>query len=422
MIEAARLLRSMGSRYIRSLRSQYWDEQTRNRLTEVRLAGTLDAAMKIPFYSRRYGRRFSIDDFRSLPIIRRSEILELNTSVRSLYPSKTQFAADRSSGSTGMPAEFLFDASHQAGRFAARTRYLTQNGWSPFKRTAWIIPLPENTPDGRLMRKRKLLGSRFLSVFAPVERQVEWLLSFDPHFVYSLPSNLELLADAFDASGRHLPSLRRVFSGGEVLEDTHRRKVRSAWGVDISDNYGSTEGFCAWECPHRSLHINSEHMLIEILDENGAPPESGNTGQIVVTTLENYFMPLIRYAIGDYGIRSGSTACPCGRTLPLLDKVLGRSINMFRQAGNRIISPWEIVVRLKYLPGLSQFQIIQKSLSRFVFRVRLAFPLTDENRSAVSAIFTDILGDQTEIDFEQVDEIPRAASGKFMTAVSEVSM
>jgi hypothetical protein len=123
------------------------------------------------------------------------------------------------------------------------------------------------------------------------------------------------LMDALQQTGVRLRSLQRIFTGSEVLDDHVRIRARSLLGVDISDNYGSTEAFIAWQCPSAKYHINSEHVFMEIVDEQGAPTPAGEMGRVLVTTLQNNLMPLVRYEIGDYAV-AGVEQCRCGRTPP----------------------------------------------------------------------------------------------------------
>ena len=85
----------------------------------------------------------------------------------------------------------------------------------------------------------------------------------------------------------------------------------------------TTEGFIAWQCPMGKYHINAEHMMVDIVDEADRKVHPGEMGRVVVTTLENHLMPLVRYEVGDYAIAS-TKACVCGRTLPTIDRVIGR--------------------------------------------------------------------------------------------------
>ena len=419
MAEAVPLLRSC-THYLRMLRSQYWGRERLRLYQRDRLQKTLEAAAAIPFYGSQFRATPDAESLNRLPLLQRSQIPELNRSVRSFYPANQHFASDRSSGSTGMPVEFLFDASHQHSRFAARIRYLRANGWSPLSRNAWIIYLPEDTPDGQLIRSRLLANTYFLSAFTDVSEQVRWLRWLDPYYVYTLPSNLEALVDAFEARGVRLSSLRGVFCGGEVLDDVIRARTRNVLGVAAVDNYGSTEAFLAWQCPQGSYHVNAEHVLLEVVDDEGRPVKSGHIGKVLLTTLHNYCMPLVRYEIGDYAVPVDGS-CPCGRTLPLLGRVVGRSVNLFRLEDGRRVSPWALVVRLKHCDQLRQFQIVQRTCSRYLLRFVAESGLGPEQETTLRRDFGAILGDAVEVTFERVSSIPRSPTGKFMTALSEVA-
>src|SRR6266849_2328729 len=120
----------VANRYRELKRSQYWSEQELASYTKAHLDETLRAAVKTRFYAGRFGDAPRAEDFTNLPILRRSEVRALNDSVLSLYPRGSRFSSDSSSGSTGMPAEFLFDASHQLGRFAVLIRFFS----TPFPR------------------------------------------------------------------------------------------------------------------------------------------------------------------------------------------------------------------------------------------------------------------------------------------------
>ncbi len=412
------LLRSIPC-YLKLRRTQYRHPEAIERLRQKKIERTLTAGLRIPFYRKRWKEGVQPADIPDLPITKREDISELNESVRSLYPEGTGFLVDRSSGSTGMPVEFIFDVSHQAERFACRIRYLRENGWSPFKRCAWIIPIPKNTPDGKLIRLNKFWGMKFLSLFNDFEYQLNWLKQINPYTLYTLPSNLEGLLNLIEKTGIKFPRLHTIFTGGEVLEKTVSERASKMLNVRISDNYGSTEAFPAWQCPAGNYHINSEHVLLEIVDENGNKVNAGESGRIILTTLDNYIMPLIRYQIGDYGIAS-DTVCSCGRTLPCLQSILGRSIDLFRLKNGKILSPWEIVVRIKYNSAIKQFQIIQNAYDRFVFRYKPQDGADSFDKNVIRRCFTDVIRYPVDVEFQKAEKIDRLPSGKFRTAISNI--
>jgi phenylacetate-CoA ligase len=220
-------------------------------------------------------------------------------------------------------------------------------------------------------------------------------------------------------TGRRLPSVRRVLCGGEVVDDSLREQTRAMFGIDLRDNYGSTEAFLAFECPAGSYHINAEHVWLEIVDECEREVAAGAMGRVLVTTLENFLMPLVRYEIGDYAIAS-SDRCSCGRTLPLLGPVLGRQSNLFRKSDGGLVSGWKMVGIMRKIPQAKSFQVIQKSLAQVVVRFVADQPLSAPNRDELQREIRDYLEGDISIDFERVDEIARAPSGKFMVTLSEM--
>ena len=407
-------------RYLRLLRTQYWRPDKLRKYIDERLQDSLAAAVRIPFYRERFGADVRDLSFASLPILPRREVSQLAESVRSLYPAATQFLSARTSGSTAMPVTCYFDTRHQAGRFAARARYLLQNGWSPLRRSAWIMNVAMSSPDAEFSRGSRFLGARFFPHTSDLERQADWLQDFDPLYLYAYPVNLDGLARIFEARGRRLSSLRKIFSASEVLEDSMRARLRRVFGVEVSDNYGSTEAFLAGECPNGSYHVNAEHVLIEIVDPEGRPSARGALGRVLVTTLENHLMPLIRYEIGDYAI-AAEGFCSCGRTLPRLEKIVGRVINLFVDREGKRFVPWDLFSPMKAREWVTQYQVVQRDLGLFKVRYSASRSFASEDEADVRRYFESILHSPVTIEFERLEQIPRAPSGKFMAALCELA-
>jgi len=420
MPRATTLLQAVPA-YSRLLRSQHWPQERLRSYVHMRLRETLKAAARIPFYRLTLGEAPHPDDLGELPVLSRTEVGELERSVRALHPAGTRLLSSRTSGSTAMPVPFLFDASHQRGRFAARARYLRENGWSPFQRSAWIVHVRPESPDDELVRRPRLLGNHFFSHVTDLEEQAAWLERLNPTHLYIYPANLQGLIPIFASGSRRLPALRKVFTGSEVLDDSVRHRVRTVLGVDIADNYGSTEAFLAWECPAGSYHVNAEHVLLEIVDDAGHPAAPGSMGRVLVTTLENRLMPLVRYEIGDYAFAVDGP-CRCGRSLPRIGRIIGRSINLFVDARGRFLVPWNLLHVLKLQRALQQYQIVQREVDSFLIRFVGSRDLDAEERAAVRCGFEEIVAGKAVLDFERLDHIPRAPSGKFMPAICEVAM
>ncbi len=425
MSAIARLIEA-APRYAALLRSQYWRPEKLESYREQHLERTLRAAAKIPFYAERLGTAPRAGDLHRLPVLKRSDVEPLSLSVRSLYPVGTRFLEERSSGTSGVAVKLLFDSSHQRGRNAARTRYLRMNGWNPLGRSVWFAGarlLTETDPDyqtqAELIRWFALFGVKFFPTATPFPEQAELLARLGAVSVYGFPSGMDGILRALEETGQSLPSLRHVLCGGEVVDDSLRERARKRLGLDLRDNYGSTEAFLAFQCPEGSYHVNAEHVLIEIVDEAGRAAAPGEIGKVLVTTLENYLMPLVRYEIGDYAIAARG-GCACGRTLPLLGRVLGREANLFRKPDGSLRSSWPAVGILRGFPEVKFFQIVQKSIAQICVRYVADRPLSAESERLIEAKFRNDLGEQTAVAFEQVAEIGRTPSGKFMVTVSQV--
>jgi len=412
-------------RFMRMLRSQYWPRQTMLEYQRLHLAITLAAAAKIPFYRQRFGSDPAIEDFAKLPILSRAEAAALHDSVRAQLPADAQYARATSSGTSGPRADYLFDRSHQSSRYAARARYLLANGWNPLQRSVWLVgrgfleAWEPGYEDPRFV-SRALPGVRFIANSNDLAALAAEVARIDPRFIYGYPSVLDGALRALTAAKLRIPSLRRLFAGAEVIEDSLRERARRDFGVEISANYGSTEAFLAWECPAGNYHQNSEHVLIELVDEAGRAVAPGEMGRVLFTTLENYLMPLIRYDIGDYALAMDGE-CRCGRTLPLLGRVVGRGMNLFRSADGKLLTTWDLVNVLIETPEMDMYQIVQKTLRLVIVKYVAPNPLTTEVEARIRALFLPFLGREVSVDFERVTEIARTAAGKFMITISELA-
>jgi phenylacetate-CoA ligase len=416
------MLIAAGPRYLQLRRSQYWSRDRIESLRRRRLTRTLEAAMKIPFYAQRLGAMPRPEDLHQLPMLRRADISDLSASVLSVHPPDSSMVNVKTSGTSGHSVQLLMDVPHQSGRFAARARYLMENGWRPTHRTAWALGLRDTPsyPDWVLSKSRFMMGSQFLSHTEDFKVQLEWMRKLDPHFIYTLPSNLDALLTFLDGDDPQLPSLRKVFTGGEVLDDSLRKRTRQALGVGIVDNYGMTELFPAWQCPEGSYHVNAEHVIIELLDDEGRPVKPGEFGRVVATTLENHLAPLIRYDLSDYALAVEGD-CACGRTLPIIGKVVGRSINLFRLKNGELFLPWRIYDHLEGLDKVRQLQLVQPALDHFIVRFVRDEPLAPEMEAKLKKNIADGIGGGVTVSLERVGEIARTRRGKYMAALCEIA-
>jgi phenylacetate-CoA ligase len=405
-------------RYAALLKSQYWTPQQLSEYTERQLERTLQAAAKIPFYAARFEGTPKARDLARLEFLKREDIKALNLSVRSIHPRVRRFLKGASSGSSGMPAEFLFDRPRVRGRYAARIRYLRAHGWNPFQRTVWHQA--SRHPDelcADFVRHRLLPG--FMGLSSDLAAQVERLVEIDPIYLYIYPSNLDGMIRVLERSHQRLRSLRLVFTVAEMVDDALRERTREALGVEIADNYGTTETFVAWQCPSGSYHINAEHAFLELVDDAGNQVAPGEIGRVIITTLENYLMPLVRYDIGDHAV-AVEGMCECGRTLPRLARIVGRKFNLFHSADGRLFSPALLIEPIRLSREIIEFQLIEKTTDSYVVRYVAQQELTEKRESWIRSEFDRLIGAPVTVDFKRAMELARTKGGKFMAAISEI--
>jgi len=164
--------------------------------------------------------------------------------------------------------------------------------------------------------------SVFLGATAGLDLQLEWLQRHEPEYLLTAPSNAAALAQGSIARGIRLPKLREVRSSGAPVDADTREHCRRAWNVPVTGTYASGEAGClALQCPdHEHYHVQSESVLVEVLDERDRACPPGSMGRIVITTLQNFAMPLVRFESGD--LAEVGAACPCGRGLPVLRRIV----------------------------------------------------------------------------------------------------
>ncbi len=164
-----------------------------------------------------------------------------------------------------------------------------------------------------------------LGLPASNELQLEWLQRNEPDYLLTSPGNAAELTRSALAHGVRLPRLREIRTFGGPVGPDVRESCRRAWGVPLTDLYMSWEaGHIALQCPdYGHYHVQSESVLVELLDAQGKPCAPGELGRIVVTTLHNFAMPLVRYDTGDLG--EAGEPCACGRGLPVLRRIVQRT-------------------------------------------------------------------------------------------------
>jgi phenylacetate-CoA ligase len=255
-----------------------------------------------------------------------------------------------------------------------------------------------------------------LSIHSTIDQQARWLQTRSPEYLLTYPSNVLALVQHSERHGWRLPSLREVRTFGELVEPHVRAACQRIWSVPVTDIYSSQEvGYIALQCPQAAhYHVQSENVLVEVLDDTGRGCMAGEIGRVVVTSLHNFAMPLIRYDIGDFA--EVGPSCPCGRGLPVLRRIVGRQRNMLLLPdGDRRWPSIELAQseELRTFPPIEQFQLVQTSLTQLDMLLVVLQPLSADDERRLLGWIRTAVGHPFEVAFRYVSTIPRSASGKF---------
>jgi len=390
---------------------------------------------KVPAY-RAYGGLSPLlkeDPFRALQAI---ELLEKKhfTAHSEDYLSAgidpSSLIRNQTGGSTGIPVRFYMDRHTVEYYEAARWRGLSWWGITPGSRSVmvWGNPFELKASQQRMGRiKDRWLKNRIaISAYnlnpKNIDSITDTISRFQPEYIYGYASALYALAGlTLEKKARISVGLKAVVSTAESLPADQRRIISEAFSCPVVNEYGAKDaGILAYECPHGGMHIAMENAYIEIVDPvTNAPAAPGEIGTVLVTDLNNFSMPRLRYRLGDMAAISADE-CGCGMHAPVLESIDGREDSMFVRADGAFVHGHAFNQIARTLSSVEQFQIIQKSPSEAVLNVQIAGGAEHAQEDLKTFLtMAQKLLPGTEIQLNRTDNIPPAASGKFRYAIRE---
>ncbi len=372
----------------------------------------------------------SISDLEKIPPLTKSDIQLYGDEMLSDLYHKNELIKDASGGSTGEPTVFYKDIAYQQLRPADQLRHDRWCGWDLGDRFALIWGAQRDLKATQSFRE--FIISRYiariweLDAFSfnkeKMDAYVKTLEKIQPKMILGYANALVAFSEFLITNypnHRILP--KGIISSAESLTQSKRETIEKAFGCKVLNRYGSREvGLIASECKQQSgLHINADNVHVEIV-KNGKVVPIGESGDILVTDFSNKGMPLIRYNLGDVG-RLTNEMCSCGRTLPLLQSVEGRSGDFF-VADNGSLVHGEYFTHLFYgIEGVIKFQMIQESLTDIQLKIVSKEKCLEEiHIKNIKHKTQEMLGNQCTVNVEYVKDIPPTASGKSLFTISRV--
>ncbi len=419
--------------------SQWWTPEVL-RAFQLRQVDNLirHARNTVPFYRQRLvdvtdvsPGMLSMDDVRQIPLLQKSDIQDCYDDLKSDAMPKSHLPVHKivTSGSTGPPATLIGTSVTAVFHSALTIRWHTWHKRNFNLKMAELLHYP--TAGSEEPQNRKGWGRGFASgprvsftANQPVKEQIDWLVDEDPYYLVTFPSNLNALLRHCEKYGVRIPNLHVVSTRGMAIGDDTRELCEQVWGITLKDAYGAEEcGYIALQCPDASgYHVQSEHLLVEVLDDEGNAAEPGCTGRVVITDLHNFATPLIRYEVGDFAI-AGSD-CSCGRGLPVIEQILGRYRSTFMlPSGDRFFPLYsKALFQLKKdIPSIQEAQLVQRSRPEITARLIVSRPLDQNEEMMIKTELAKAMGGEFEIVIEYVEALHRSASGKFEETICEIA-
>ncbi len=326
----------------------------------------------------------------------------------------------KTSGSTGMPLDIILSKEDLRFRGAVFNRTFLAHGYRLGDKVVLISNYRSSHKQKHWYEYLGMRRSYSISAFGEIDDQIVELRRLGPDILIGVPSGLLAVAKTIEKKGIKDISPRIILSGGEILTPHTREFLNAAFGTTTVDLYNSSEfGSIAWECKHRAgYHINADSLIVEVI-QNGRKALAGERGEIVITSLSAHAMPFVRYHLGDIGVLS-DRRCPCGRGLPLLERVEGKTDDDIKLPGGGRLSPYAIRNRLEFIPGISQFRVLQKEKNEFWVYLVKGENFCPTTLQQIEGELKNILGDLIDLHIQVMDKIPFDPSGKLRAVISNI--
>lgn len=331
-------------------------------------------------------------------------------------PENQNLTSIMSSGSSGPPSKVYFNKEELANNRALQVLWWEWAGYS-FGNSILQTGVNMNRSKEKKI-KDFLLQTHYINAMSHSDNEIEEELKRlvkEPrdHFI-AYASSLFLFAKVAIEKGIEGVKFKSVISLGEKLLPNFRETIEKAFSCQVYDTYGASEGFLiASQCQKGNYHILSPHVVLEILDDHNREVKPGEMGRVVLTGLDNFTTPLIRYEVGDLAVKSVEKDCSCGLNYPLLGEIIGRQTEFILTKKGKYITVQNVVRVMKHFPEVEQFKVVQdqEDSIRIIYIKDPNAPVVRE--SEIQQMFEEVFQEPMTFIFESVNVLPKAKTGKF---------
>lgn len=391
------------------------------------------AAEQCPFYRERFAAAgidpngvWTPEDWQRLPLLTKRDIQDHGEAMQARGFAESARIRNQTGGSTGSPLQFYVDRRRLASRMASTHRH---NAWAGLRPGDWLAQLwgarLDQLPSGGAWNwMRRHLLYRTLDLNTSSIGEGDWdtyialLRRYRPRFLVSYARSAVELAEYLQERKISDIQFESIITTAEVLMPAQRALIEQVLGGKVFNRYGCREvSVIASECgEHSGLHVNAEALLVEIVPAPGLPAP---WGKVVITDLLNESMPLIRYEIGDVA-RWADNTCVCGRGLPMLAEVEGRTTDFLHLPDGRAVSGPALTLVIADLRNVRQVQFVQRRREEVILRVVPGRGYDAEARQELQRRLDLYLKGAARLTIEEVDAIPAEMSGKYRFVKSEL--
>lgn len=411
----------------------------RHRLKEL----LVHSYLHVPYYREALSAAAVIDstctidlkNFNRIPLLDKETLLSRFEDLKSDDLHLRNWYENASGGSTGNPVKMVQDDRYLDWVLAVKMLF---DLWTHHRMSEGKVVLWGSERDlffGRETFRKRLRSwldnELYLNAAKMTPSQmatyVTQINSFKPAQILAYVESIHELSKFIERKGLHVHSPRAIMTSAGTLYEPIRETIERVFESPVFNRYGSREaGDISCECScHNGLHVAAPVHYVEILRPDASQARSGEAGEIVVTVLTNYAMPLIRYRIGDMGVLADES-CPCGRSWPLLKEVIGRvSDNFLTKEGAQVYGAF-FSVFFFFQDWIKKFQLIQEDYD--FIRVLIvprgsissAAIMHAKETNSITEKIRVLMGPDCKVKYEYVVEIPTTASGKYRYTVSKV--
>ena len=430
--------RQVKQKYLWLKGTEFLSREQIEKIQLVRLQALLRFANQhVPYYKTRFNqesfdpRTFGdMSKLSDLPLLSKSDVRE-NIHFRMFSDShnKKQMQRIRTSGSTGEPFVCYADKFQLEMRFASTIRAYEMAGWNFGDKQLRLWHQTIGMSKSQIFRERIdafLMRRKFVPAYELTAEKVEKLLKYieksKPRIIDGYAESLNFLAIFVKKTSRWSPNA--IISSAQELTDSTRSAIENTFNANVYDKYGSREfSGIAYQCQFgKNYHVQDESYIVELLvDGRHAVP--GEIGEVVITDLNNYSTPMIRYRIGDLALAVDQVDCRCGRKLSQIGKISGRTQALV-YCTNGVWLPGTFFAHFfkEFDYAVRHFQIYQENKLGFSLRI---VPNEQYSESIGLKIVSELrvyTGEETDIRLEILEAIPLLITGKRTPVISNVKI